>query len=162
MKQQSIIHDSFTRFLKRQAPMYECVLRELQAGRKEHCWMWYIFPQMRGLARSRTAFVFGLVDAEHARAYLAHPVLGPRLIACCEAILTHKDKTARDILGEVDAMKLRACATLFACISEENSVFHRILEQFFDGSRDLLTLGLISGTILDITPRKFLVGVDFK
>ena len=145
----------FDRFLQHQEHMYAVALEELQQGQKHSCWMWFIFPQLRILARSRKAFVFGIIDLEYARMYLHHPVLGPRLIACCQAMLTHQDKTAEEILGEVDALKLRACATLFSLVSREDSVFHQILHQFYGGRRDALTLSFASGRILDFTYRKF-------
>jgi len=150
------------RFVKGQEQMYERALQELREGKKKTHWMWYIFPQMRGLAKSRKSFLYGITSLDEAGDYLAHPVLGPRLTDCCEAILTHKGKSAEEILGELDAMKLRSCATLFSLVSNENSVFHRILEQFFKGQRDPITLGLAGGTILDMTYRKYLTGVDFS
>ena len=151
--------EAFGRFLKCQEQMYDVALRELQDGKKQSHWMWYIFPQLRGLARSRKSFVFGIVNMDYAKAYLSHPVLGPRLIACCQALLVHKDKKIADIMGETDRKKLQSCATLFSLVSEENSVFHQLLERFFDGHRDALTLGLASGCILDFTYRKYLTGV---
>ena len=150
----------FDRFIKRQEKMYPVALEELKAGKKCGHWIWYTLPQIRGLARSRKAFVFGIPNAEYARQYLAHPILGPRLIQCCQTILTHKEKTARQILGDLDALKLRSCATLFAMVSREGSVFHQVLDQFYEGRKDPFTLGLVSGTILDMTYRKFLVAVD--
>lgn len=134
------------------------ILAELTAGKKETHWMWYVFPQMRGLARSRKAFVFGIVDIEEARAYLAHPLLGSRLRVCSEKLLAHTNKTAVEIFGELDAMKLRSCMTLFAAASEECSVFHKVLQQFFGGKKDPLTEGLLSGRVVDVTPLKYQAG----
>lgn len=131
------------RFIKAQEDVYATALAELQAGEKDTHWMWFIFPQMRGLGTSVMAYIYGIAGAEEARAYLAHPVLGPRLVACCEALLSHTDLTAEDILGDVDAMKLRSSMTLFAEISEENSVFHRVLAQYYDGGMDERTLALM-------------------
>lgn len=116
--------------------VYERALQELKNGKKRTHWMWFILPQLRGLGRSQTAFFYGISDIQEAREYLAHPILGQRLRDCCQALLTHKDKTAVEVLGDIDGHKLRSCATLFACLSEENSVFHRILEQFYGGSSD--------------------------
>ena len=129
--------------MKAQEGIYATALAELQAGEKETHWMWFIFPQMRGLGTSVMAYVYGITGAEEARAYLAHPVLGPRLIACCEALLTHTDLTAEDILGDVDAMKLRSSMTLFAQVSESDSIFHRVLTRFCDGQPDERTLALL-------------------
>ena len=95
--------------------------------------MWFILPQLRGLARSRTAFVYGIENIDEARAYLAHPILGPRLIDCFTAILSHKGRNIEDIMGDADAVKLRSCATLFSEISKEDSVFHKVLAEFYDG-----------------------------
>ena len=131
------------RFVKAQEGIYATALAELQAGEKETHWMWFIFPQMRGLGTSVMAYVYGITGAEEARAYLAHPILGPRLIACCEALLTHMDLTAEDILGDVDAMKLRSSMTLFAQVSESDSIFHRVLARFCDGQPDERTLALL-------------------
>ena len=147
------------RYFRGQDRMYDTALQELKAGKKEHHWMWYIFPQMLGLGQGRTAFIYGIENMEEAGAYLAHPILGPRLIECCEALLRHTDKTAEDILGEIDAVKLCSSMTLFALVSEDGSVFHRVLKQFFDGRQDPLTLGLAEGNIIDITHRKYLASV---
>ncbi len=133
------------RFLQAQEDSYEKALRELKNGKKTSHWMWYIFPQIRGLGKSRMSFFYGIANLDEARAYLEHPILGQRLIACCDALLTHKDKTAVKILGEIDAMKLRSSLTLFAIVSEENSIIHKVLKQFYDGQCDTLTLELAGG-----------------
>lgn len=161
MQKETTIHGPFDRFLKCQARMYDTALRELVQGRRRTSWICYIFPQLRGLAKNRKDFVFGIVNGSYAKAYLAHPVLGVRLIRCCETLLMHKHKTAEDILGEKGGMKLRSCVTLFSLVSEDGSVFHRVLERFFGGKPDPVTVGLFNGSILDMTYRKFLVGVDF-
>ena len=131
------------RFVKAQEEVYAAALAELQAGEKDTHWMWFIFPQLRGLGTSVMAYVYGITGVEEARAYLAHPVLGPRLMACCTALLSHTDLSAEDMLGDVDAMKLRSSMTLFAQVSEEDSVFHRVLAQFYDGNMDERTLALL-------------------
>ena len=118
--------------------------------------MWFILPQLRGLARSRTAFVYGIENIDEARAYLAHPILGPRLIDCFTAILSHKGRNIEDIMGDADAVKLRSCATLFSEISKEDSVFHKVLAEFYDGRADNFTLCIISGKIIDATHLKFM------
>lgn len=147
---------SLVRYLKRYPVVtFLRVLSELRRGKKETCWMWYVFPQLRGLARSRKTFVFGITGEEEARQYLNHPILGERLKACCETLLKNTDKTAEEIFGENDAKKLFASMTLFAWISEENSVFHKVLDRYFEGERDRVTLGLLSGKILDATVLKY-------
>ena len=150
------MNDCLTRYIKRYpATTFLRVLSELEKGKKETCWMWYVFPQLRGLARSRKAFVFGITGEEEARQYLAHPILGERLKACCETLLKNTDKTAEEIFGENDAKKLFYSMTLFAWISEEDSVFHKVLDRYFEGERDRVTLGLLSGKILDATVLKY-------
>ena len=134
---------NLNRFVEAQETTYDIALSEIKNGYKQSHWMWFIFPQLRGLGESPMSFLYGLQDLEEGKAYLAHPVLRRRLIACCEALLTHEDKTAQDILGEIDARKLRSCMTLFALVCEENSIFHQVLSRFFCGQQDPLTLTLI-------------------
>ncbi len=114
---------------------YADALAEIRNGRKTSHWIWYIFPQLRGLGRSFNANYYGLADRNEAEAYLAHPILGPRLREITSVLLDHKDKTAREILGGIDAMKVRSCMTLFDCISP-NDIFAEVLSQFYDGKRD--------------------------
>ena len=148
--------DRLSRFIKvYERLQYESVLTELKCGRKVSHWMWYVFPQLRGLARSRKAYVFGIADPDEARAYLNHPILGARLIACCEAVLAHTDKSATAIFGDVDAVKLRSSMTLFAIVSGENSAFGRVLRQFYQGNPDPMTVGLVTGRIIDATHLKY-------
>ena len=133
------------RFLKAQESSYDIALQELNDGRKRSHWMWYIFPQLKALGYSETALYYGIADMEEAKSYLAHPILKARLVACCEAILLHKDKSALRILGDIDAMKLKSSMTLFALTSdEENSVFHQVLTQFYDGKMDAKTKEILS------------------
>lgn len=135
--------NSLDRFLEAQERIYEIALKEIRNGEKESHWMWYIFPQLRGLGKSRMAYAYGINGLEEAKAYLAHPVLSARLIEISEALLKHKDQDVEDILGDIDAMKLRSSMTLFALISEEGSVFHQVLNCFYDGEMDELTKQLI-------------------
>ena len=135
--------NSLDRFLEAQEHMYEIALKEIRNGEKESHWMWYIFPQLRGLGISQMAYAYGINGVEEAKAYLAHPVLSARLIEINEALLAHKDQDIEDILGDIDAMKLRSSMTLFAFISEKNSVFFQVLECFYDGKMDEYTLKLI-------------------
>ena len=131
---------SLKRFLDAQESMYETALEEIKNGEKETHWIWYIFPQLRGLGRSEMAWFYGIDGCAEARAYLAHPVLSARLLEITEALLTHKNVDIEDIMDDIDAMKLRSSMTLFAMISEENSVFHRALDQFYGGEPDENTL----------------------
>lgn len=128
------------RFKRAQARDYDIALREIRSGRKRSHWMWYIFPQVRGLGHSSMADYYGLDGREEARAYLADPMLGPRLLAISEALLELEDKDAARIFGFPDVLKLRSCMTLFAAVSEEGSVFHRVLDTYYHGEKDELTM----------------------
>lgn len=132
-----------SRFVLAQRDSFELALAEIKSGRKASHWMWFIFPQLRGLGRSEMAHHYGITGTDEAQAYLAHAILGPRLIAICEAALSVDGKSATEIFGSPDDMKLRSCATLFAHVSEANSVFHRILETYFDGKVDPTTVQLL-------------------
>jgi uncharacterized protein (DUF1810 family) len=105
--------------------------------------MWYIFPQFDGLAFSSTSKHYAIKSIEEARAYLAHPVLGPRLLACAEAAVNIEGRSATAIFGSPDDMKLKSCATLFACISPAGSVFHKLLAKYYQGDVDDKTLRLL-------------------
>ena len=133
------------RFVEAQNPVYDRVLQELLAGRKRSHWMWYVFPQLDGLGRSAMAERYALAGIDEARAYLAHPLLGPRLQACLSALLQHRDKSARAVLGSPDDLKLRSCLTLFARAAPDNPLFQRALVQFYDGKPDTLTLNALAG-----------------
>ena len=136
--------NSLDRFLEAQERMYETALKEIKNGEKESHWMWYIFPQLRGLGRSQMAYIYGINGPEEAKAYLDHPILSARLIEICEALLEYKDQDIEEILGDIDAMKLRSSMTLFALISENESVFHQVLDCFYNGSLDQVTLKVIN------------------
>ena len=126
---------------------YQRALAELRAGDKESHWMWFIFPQIAGLGRSLTAQEYAISSAAEARAYLAHPVLGPRLAECAAALLSVAGKSAADILGPVDAMKLRSSVTLFQAVAERRerwAVLGEVLERFFGGVPDDATLVRLS------------------
>ncbi|MBG9390606.1 DUF1810 domain-containing protein [Caenimonas aquaedulcis] len=126
------------RFVDAQAPVWDRVLMELAEASKRTHWMWFVFPQLAALGRSGSAKFYGISGADEARAYLAHPLLGPRLLECCELLLTAGERSAQDIFGDVDAMKLRSCLTLFDAASSA-PVFAQCLARFFDGERDPLT-----------------------
>jgi uncharacterized protein (DUF1810 family) len=132
------------RFLLAQADTYERALAEVRAGRKESHWMWFVFPQFAGLGASSTSQFYAIKSAAEARAYLAHPVLGPRLAECAEAALAVEGKSALEVFGSPDDAKLRSCATLFAAVSEKGSAFERLLAHYFGGRRDPKTVGLLA------------------
>ena len=138
----------FAHFVAAQDPIYSTVLGELRAGAKRTHWMWFIFPQLASLGRSPTAKQFGLENLDAARAYLAHPVLGPRLRECTATLLAAAETTgrsARALLGAPDALKLRTCLTLFeaAASDADKPLFTRTVTHFFAGERDPLTVDLI-------------------
>ena len=128
-------NEGLERFLTAQAPLIGTVMAELAVGQKASHWMWFVFPQLRGLGRSDRARHFGLTGADEAQAYARHPVLGPRLRAAGELVLSHPGMPAETILGAVDAMKLRSCATLFAAAAPGVAVFPALLDTFFQGER---------------------------
>lgn len=134
------------RFVDAQAPVYPQVCAELRAGAKSSHWMWFVFPQLRELGRSPTARLYGIGSLAEARAYAQHPVLGPRLRACVELLLAHRGRSALQILGSPDDLKLRSSLTLFAHAAPGDAVFARALAQFFGGAGDPLTLDLLGGT----------------
>jgi uncharacterized protein (DUF1810 family) len=131
------------RFLRAQADDYEQALSEIQSGQKRTHWMWYIFPQLDGLAFSSTSKYYSIKSVEEAKAYLDHPVLGPRLLECAEAVVRVEGRSARAIFGSPDDLKLRSCATLFACVSPPGSVFDRLLGKYYGSGRDDKTLRLL-------------------
>ena len=135
------------RFVEAQEDSYKQALSEIRGGRKQSHWMWFIFPQFAGLGVSSMSERYAVKSVAEAEAYLAHPVLGPRLLECSEAVLRLEGLAAVKIFGSPDDMKLRSCATLFACVSPDGSVFHRIIDKYFDGKRDEATLRLVSGFI---------------
>src|SRR5690242_4896170 len=119
------------RFVQAQEDDYEQALSEIKSGRKQSHWMWYVFPQFEGLGFSSMSQRYAITSLAEATAYLAHPILGPRLVACAEAALRIEGRTAREVFGSPDDMKLRSCATLFACVSPPGSVFHQLLDKYF-------------------------------
>jgi uncharacterized protein (DUF1810 family) len=131
------------RFVDAQERVYGDALAELRAGRKESHWIWFVLPQLRGLGRSANAEYYGLGGLAEARAYLAHPVLGPRLRETIDVLLDHADLPASLILGPPDDMKFRSCLTLFARADPAEARFQRALEAFFGGRPDGATLRLL-------------------
>lgn len=136
--------DPLERFVQAQARDYAQALAELVAGRKRSHWIWYVLPQLRALGRSAMAREYGIAGRTEAAAYLAHPVLGPRLRECVQALLVHAGRDAAYILGEVDAMKFRSCLTLFAAVAPDEPLFTRALAAFYDGQPDEATLRLLA------------------
>ena len=119
---------------------YATALRELRAGAKHSHWMWFVFPQVEGLGRSPTAQHFGVRGLTEARAYVAHPVLGPRLVEAARALVEQPSDDPVAVLGSVDAMKLRSSMTLFAAADPDQPVYREVLARFFDGEADEATL----------------------
>lgn len=130
------------RFLAAQDAVLDTVLAELRAGQKRTHWMWFIFPQLRGLGRSAMADRYGIADVAEARAYLAHPILGPRLRACVAAIMGVQDRTLHQILGAPDDMKFRSSMTLFALAAPGDLLFRAALDRWCGGVADPATLAL--------------------
>lgn len=141
--------DSLKRFDVAQFDTYEIALAELAQGRKVTHWMWFIFPQLKALGHSSTAKYYGIADLREARAYLADPDLGPRLLQTSHAVLAHTDKSADQIFGKIDALKFRSSATLFreaAMDSKQHEVFQEIISNFFDRKPCTKTLDLLRPT----------------
>jgi uncharacterized protein (DUF1810 family) len=135
-----------SRFVEAQKRDYDTAISELRAGRKRSRWMWYIFPQLRGLGRSANAERYGIGSLNEAHAYWAHPVLGARLRECIETILAVPGRSAYDIFGEPDDWKLRCCLTLFEVAAPDEPLFGRALERFFNGHRNRKTLELLNSS----------------
>ncbi len=133
-----------SRFLEAQKNSYDTALREIKAGRKCSHWMWYIFPQIRGLGYSAMAQHYAIWDLGEAREYLRHPVLGPRLIEISEALLALEESDPRRVMGSPDDLKLRSCMTLFQSAAPDQPVFGKVLNKFYGGSPDGRTLEILS------------------
>jgi uncharacterized protein (DUF1810 family) len=136
--------EDLRRFVEAQAAVWPAVLRELGAGRKTSHWMWFVFPQLRGLGRSGTARRFALSGLSEARAYLAHPLLGPRLLKATRLVLAIEDRSALAIFGSPDALKLRSSMTLFEAADPRESAYPAVLDRLYGGARDPLTLDLLA------------------
>ena len=130
------------RFLEPQKTSYTIALEEVRNGRKVSHWMWYIFPQLRGLGQSTSAWYYGIEDLDEARTYLANPVLGQRLREITQAVLDLSETDPMKVFGWPDNMKLRSCMTLFAQVSEDD-LFTKALDKFFAGQDDSMTLELL-------------------
>ena len=132
-----------SRFTEAHRQYYPTALREIRNGRKETCWMWFIFPQIQGLGMSSTARYYAIRDMDEATAFLRDPCLGKNLIEISRALLALDTSNPSAVFGWPDDMKLRSCMTLFACASEDGSVFHQVLDRFFAGRPDNRTLSLL-------------------
>ena len=137
-----------SRFLKAHEADYQHVVSEIKGGQKRTHWMWYIFPQIDGLAFSSMSKQYSIKSIEEAQAYLNHPVLGSRLLVCAEAVVDVEGRSIAEIFGSPDDLKLRSCATLFASVSPSGSVFDRILDKYYHGVRDDKTLHLLEKLVL--------------
>jgi len=131
------------RFVHAQERDYDQALSEIRSGRKRSHWMWYVFPQLDGLGSSSTTRRYAIKSAAEAKAYVRHPILGPRLVEIAEAAAGIEGRSAVEVFGSPDDMKLRSCATLFARVSPAGSVFERLLARYFDGDPDSETLFLL-------------------
>lgn len=128
------------RFVQAQSEAYDQALSEIRAGCKESHWMWFVFPQYQGLGVSAISRKYAITSVAEATAYLDHPLLGARLKECCEALLSIEGRSANDIFGSPDDIKLRSSATLFARVSHSASVFEKVLEKYFAGVTDEQTI----------------------
>ena len=133
------------RFLRAHEQAYAVALDEIRQGRKQSHWIWFIFPQLKGLGSSHNALYFGIADLEEARCYLAHPLLRANLEEISEALLALETNDAAAVMGYPDVLKLRSCMTLFAHASEPGSVYERVLAKFYGGVEDAETLRLLGG-----------------
>tara|TARA_B110000259_G_C13670706_1_gene264198 strand:+ start:75 stop:500 length:426 start_codon:yes stop_codon:yes gene_type:complete len=134
---------NLNRFIEAQMATYEGAMLELARGRKESHWIWYIFPQIEGLGKSDIAKLYSIKSLEEGRAYLKHPLLGPRLTEACEILLSLKDASMDEVMGFPDDLKLLSSMTLFEAVSEPNSIFTKIIEVYFDDERDENSIKII-------------------
>lgn len=136
-------YEELSRFLDAQNQVYLRALAEIKAGKKETHWMWFVFPQIKGLGSSENANFYAIKNIREATAYLNHPVLGKNLIEISKVVLDIEGKTATDIFGTPDDMKLRSCMTLFAHVENADPVFKAVLKKYFEGVPDSHTMGLL-------------------
>ncbi|ORA09630.1 DUF1810 domain-containing protein [Mycobacterium arosiense] len=134
------------RFVQAQAPVYRSVVDELRAGRKRSHWMWFVFPQLRGLGGSAMAARFAIASLDEAGAYLRHELLGPRLRECARLVTAVQGRSIGQIFGSPDDLKLRSSMTLFARTTEDNADFVAVLEKYYAGQEDPLTLSALTGS----------------
>ncbi|HEV7350452.1 DUF1810 domain-containing protein [Telluribacter sp.] len=134
---------NLNRFLTAQKNEYSTALQEIRNGRKRSHWMWFIFPQVLGLGQTETSRYYAIRSEEEATAYLNHLVLGQRLLEISEALLSIKDKTATEVLGYPDDLKLKSSMTLFSIVSDRHSIFERVLDRYFGGEKDQKTVQIL-------------------
>ena len=132
------------RFTSAQEAVYDGALAEIRSGDKRSHWMWFIFPQIDGLGFSSTAQRYAIKSAEEARDYLAHPVLGPRLLECAKAVLAVEGRSASEIFGWPDDLKLKSCMTLFESVAGQDSLFGQVLDRYYQGKRDTRTQEILA------------------
>ena len=137
-------NNDLMRFLDAQNKLYLTALSEIKKGKKETHWMWFIFPQIKGLGSSDTANYYAIANIQEASEYLQHPILGKHLIEISELFLTFKRKSADGILGDLDARKLRSSMTLFSLVENASPIFQEILDAFFSGNQDSATLAILN------------------
>ena len=131
---------NLSRFIKAQDGVYLGVIEELKRGRKTSHWIWYVFPQIAGLGHSQMSQQYAISSIDEAKAYAEHPVLGPRLIECVELVMAMDGKSAEQIFGHIDALKFCSCLTLFSAANKDNGIFQQVLDKYFDGVPDALTI----------------------
>jgi uncharacterized protein (DUF1810 family) len=139
-------HDPYNleRFVEAQDPVFEEVCSELRAGSKRSHWMWFVFPQMKGLGHSSMATYYGISGLQEAMEYLLHGILGPRLVECCELVNAIRGRPIEEVFGQLDSLKFHSSITLFAQAAPENQAFQAALEKYFEGKGDSATLRLLS------------------
>ena len=142
-----MMKDDLDRFVSAQEHIYQTALSEIQDGKKLSHWIWYIFPQLRGLGHSYRSEYYGIENIDEAKSYLTHPILGARLLEITEVLLKLNENDPLKVMGSPDDLKLKSCMTLFAYISENDSIFHRVLDKYFGGARDERTLSMIKGGV---------------
>jgi uncharacterized protein (DUF1810 family) len=135
--------NGLVRFLEAQNQMYITALSEIRKGKKESHWMWFVFPQLKGLGASENARYFGITGIAEAQAYFDHPILGKNLLEITKALLGHDGRTATQIFGSPDDLKLRSSMTLFASLENTDPLFRQVLEKYYAGNPDTLTLSLL-------------------
>jgi uncharacterized protein (DUF1810 family) len=136
---------NLTRFVDAQSGSFDAALSEISSGRKRSHWMWYIFPQLAGLGTSSMSVRYAIKDIDEAKAYARHPVLGPRLKEICSALLALSTNNPTTVMGVPDDLKLKSSMTLFALADPEEKVYNEVIDKFFGGERDALTLALLKG-----------------
>ncbi|MDJ0554390.1 MAG: DUF1810 domain-containing protein [Microcoleaceae cyanobacterium MO_207.B10] len=135
---------NLSRFISAQDKIYETVLRELKNAKKQSHWMWYIFPQIDGLAKSTTSKYYAIKSIEEAQQYLNHPVLGKRLLECAEIVFGIEGKSISEIFGYPDDLKFKSSMTMFFHVAKPDSIFARIIDKYFQGERDIQTLNILA------------------